>query len=45
MTRNQIKKRICEIEQFMLVNPEQGKALGFAELLKKLRKDLEDAPR
>lgn len=45
MTRNQIKKRIAEIEQFALVNPEQAKNLGFNELIKKLRKDLEDAPR
>jgi hypothetical protein len=45
MTRNQIRKRIAEIEQFILVNPEQAKILGFTELLKQLRKDLEDCKR
>lgn len=45
MTRNQIRKRIAEIEQFILVNPEQARTLGFHELLKQLRKDLEDCKR
>lgn len=31
-----------ELEQFVLVNPEQAKTLGFEELIKKLRKDLEE---
>lgn len=42
MTKNQIKKRIVELEQFALVNPEQARILGFNELIKKLRKDLEE---
>lgn len=43
MTKNQIKKRITELEQFSLVNPEQAAALGFPKLLRDLRKDLEKA--
>lgn len=45
MTKNQIKKRIAEIEQFSLMYPEQAKTLGFNDLIKKLRKDLEDCRR
>lgn len=42
MTKNQIKRKIAEMEQFALVNPEQAKSLGFYNLIKKLRKDLEE---
>ena len=42
MTRNQIRKRIAELEQFVLVDPKQANLLGFPALIKKLRQDLEE---
>lgn len=40
MTTGQIRKRIKELEQFQLVNPEQGRLLGVDRELRELRERL-----